>query len=490
MQPESDSARTIRRLAAASLAVLAGCGAPREIASPIAPVRSARSVETSAALDATLPAHPLSIVEVVKLALARNPGRSSAAARIDSALAALEGAESAMAPRISVDGSYRTSDAPSSYLFEHIDAHSLPSNADFNDPGWFDSVDVGLGARWNLWNGGRDQLAIRAADSDVAARRADLAAFENALALASASAVLDVRTARELGAAARASTTALESEARDTAAKVERGAALRSDQLSLEVRLADSRANAIQAELAERLAFAALRRLLALEPNESLELAEQASASSSGAIAPNRESATIGDALREALERRPELEAARRSLDAARARRESAKRAWLPRLDLEAREYAADTHPGLDFSEPNTALALVLGFDVFDGGARRSAERASDAWVRELESSDLEALRSIEFDVQRAWLARDGASARSDVAHAAVAASEESFELVRKQYEAGGAPVTRFLEAESARTKAKSDEVRARLDLERAEFELARARGIRIDEWLDAGGRR
>ncbi|MBI5431332.1 MAG: TolC family protein, partial [Planctomycetes bacterium] len=394
-------------------------------------------------------------------------------------------AEASLWPVVGVQASYVRSDAPSSYLFKHIDGHALPAGASFNDPGWFGATELGVGARWNLWNGGRDELATEAAGRDVEARVAEHRALDNALAAAAVGAVVDARAARELGAAAEASIATVEAQLAETQARVDRGAALRSDVLSLEVRLAEARERVLRSKLGERLAAAALRRLLSLAPNATFELAGDLAGEVPGEFAaPTREPATLDDALAEAYSRRPELVAAREALAAARAQSSAADRAWLPRLDLEARGWSADVDSGVDFDDPNYQLGLALSFDVFDGGARAADRRQARAFARALASADASAVRAVEFDVQQAWLQLDEARARLEVTRTALAASDETLELVAKQFQAGSVVVTRFLEAESARTQAKSAVVRATLDVQRAKLELARARGALIDELL------
>jgi outer membrane protein TolC len=84
---------------------------------------------------------------------------------------------------------------------------------------------------------------------------------------------------------------------------------------------------------------------------------------------------------------------------------------------------------------------------------------------------------AIEQEVRTAFLHREEAAARVEVADRAIAAAEEALRLVREQYQAGTATITRFLEAEAARTEARSRVIGSRLDLRRAETELRKAIG-------------
>lgn len=468
----------------AALLALCACRAapPVEPNSRVTPRATPSTIRAASAVSPVqADGGPWTLADVVTLALARNPEREAAVARVAAAAASLARAESAFWPTLGVQGSWTRSDAPSSYLFKHIDGHGLPPGANFNDPGWFGATELAVAARWNLWNGGRDELAVEAATSERDARIAERRAVDQGLAAHAVLACVDARVARELAAAASASIATVEAQLAEARARVGRGAALRSDVLSLEVRLAEARESVLRSELGEKLAHAALRRLLSLDADEPLSLANDV-------VAPTREPATLSAALAEAYERRPELAGARLAVAAARARARAAARAWLPRLDLEARGWSDDLDSGVDFDDPNYQLGLSLGFELFDGGARSGARREADAWARALEHADGAAKRSVEFDVQQAWLALEEARARLDVTRAALAASEETLDLVGKQFQAGSVVVTRFLEAESARTQAKSSHARAGLDVERARLDLARARGTLIDELV--GGER
>jgi outer membrane protein TolC len=101
--------------------------------------------------------------------------------------------------------------------------------------------------------------------------------------------------------------------------------------------------------------------------------------------------------------------------------------------------------------------------------------------------ADRAATLAVQLDVKRAWLRRDEARARQDVAGAAVGQAEESLRLVRDQYEGGAATVTRYLEAELMATQARMRATQARYDLRKAEAELERALGRHRERVEDEG---
>ncbi|OQY44611.1 MAG: hypothetical protein B6240_10210, partial [Desulfobacteraceae bacterium 4572_87] len=115
----------------------------------------------------------LTLEKVIQISLQNNPDLDMAVARIQQSEAMLDEAVSAFWPVIGVYGEYLQGNAPSAYLFKTIDQRKLPPNTDFNNPGWFENYEVGVQGRWNLFNGGRDYLRKRMAETGLAVSRLD-----------------------------------------------------------------------------------------------------------------------------------------------------------------------------------------------------------------------------------------------------------------------------------------------------------------------------
>jgi len=449
------------------LLTLAACAPVRraQFDVPPAPVPLAPG---PAMTPAALPAEPLTIDRAVLLAFERNPDIGMAEARIAQARAALCAARAERNPWITGDVSALAGDAPSMYLMKRIDAGNLAPMTDFNDPGTFGNLEIGATLRYNLWDGGRRKLGIWAAEAGGGGARSQRDAVANELAAMVGTAFLQTRAAEALLVADDASVKTVEAQVAETRTLVDNGRALRSDQLSLEVRLAQAKERRIRTDVARRNGIAALRRLLALPPDASIVLGE---ASFGGADLPtDRESALV-----EAYRNRPEVKAARQAVKQARIEAARACRGNLPSLDVQARWYADDE--GVEFSRSNWWIALALTVDLWDGGRTRANALQARAVVEGLEERDRRALLDVAHDVETAYLSLEEARAREDVAIQAVGAAEETLDLVEKQYGAGSATVTRYLEAESERTRARTDRIRASLDLNRAVVNARRALG-------------
>ena len=463
--------------ASLALAVaIAGCSAP-QARRPLPASSAARTRGTGPAASAQqVSSRVTELSDAVRVCLARNPNLLEARARVAGAESALAQARAALYPMVGAQLSVLWADAPSTYLFKTIDAGRLGPGTDFNDPGSLRNTEAALAGSWNLWRGGADERAIRAAELSVSAGVAGEDAAREMLAGAVANAWLQLRGALELTGADEARVRTLESQLADARTRLESGAALRVDVLALEVRLAQAEERRTRTELGRKLAGSALRQLLAVD--ESVELAPREVAAHMALP-----SEGLATARATAAERRGELLAARAELAAARARVEAAERAWLPRVDLAGRVWGGETDVSLDLQRANSQIALVLSIDALDGGQRsagvagaRAALLAADA---RLQSAEL----AVQHDVERAWYGLDEARAQLEVAERAERASAEGLSLAETALASGALTLARYLDAESDRAQAQAQLVLARIQVQRAVFELRRASGT-LQEWL------
>jgi len=473
-------ARARRRagIALASAIAVAGCVRRADFVPPPQPVPLA---PPHAIALPDPPDGPLSATDAVRLALSRSPDVRAARARIAQADAAVTAARAGYLPHLSAEVTYLRGDTPSAYLFKRIDARRLPPNTDFNDPGEFSSLGGSLALRWNLWNGTRDLLRAWAAGAGTEGASASAGAVRNALVAAVAGTWLDARAAAAGIAADDATIRALEAQATATRVQVDGGAALRTDLLSLEVRLSEARAARLHTQTSERLALAALRELLALPAGTTV------SVSSTGPVIdplPADQPAAIAGAYA----KRPEATAARRAVEQAGPELAAARRAWLPRLDVESRFGAEDAEARLSPVDGNWTVGIALSMALFDGGLRRANVQRALAALDLVTEADRSTLVRIAREVETAYLLLDEARAQLDVVTRALAMAEETLGLVTTQYRGGAVTITRFLEAEGALARARAMHVERTIGVARAELDAARAIGALATSPM-AGGR-
>jgi len=413
----------------------------------------------------------LSVEDTVRLALQRNTDLTAARQRVEQARARLAQARAALAPAIGFDAGYLRGDAPSAYLFKRIDARQLPAAVNFNAPGLFQNVEVGVSLRYTLWDAGRSNLTVASARDAAAADGFTRDAVANEIIGTVIPAYYDVLAAREFVEVAERSATTVDEELRETRVRQKLGGALRTDVLSLEVRAARAREATITARNGVELAKTALRRLLDMGPDDDLEL-------SGHEWRPAELPATLAERLEAAREHRPELRVVERHLAAARSGRTLADRQFKPRFDVMGRYYADDDSGGFEADRANWTVAAVMTWDIADGGRRSAGRNEAEAAVQELEARRRSLVRAVELQVHQAHLELEEAAARLDVAQANGERAEETLALVKARYEGGSMTVTGYLQAETDRTESQVRAIRARYDVKKSTAALGHVLGL------------
>lgn len=433
--------------------------------------RKNSAATSPAKTDASRPiAGPVSLAEAIRTALERNPDNQAAAARIRQAEAALDAAESAFYPTIRFYTEYTQADAPSAYLFKTIDQRELPPNTNFNDPDELTNFESGLAAQWNLFNGGRDILRRQMAQTGLSAARLDRQTVENALVASVIRAYYDALAARGFIQIAEESVQTVDKQLEIMRVRLEGGGALKSDVLSLEVRKAESEEERVRRGNGHRLALNALANVMGVPPNPPPRLAQN------GRLEMTMPDAAAG--LDYALANRPDLRRIRERVRQSRMGVDAARAGYLPAVDLRAQYYLDDEDAAYDLDRDNWQVALVLNWNLFTGFRTRSAVREASARLSETLAMDRKTDLGLRMDVKNAYLRLSEAEARLRVTRRGVAAAEESLDLVRRQFTGGAVPITRFLEAELDRNRAKIRETAARYDREKALADIGRAIGF------------
>ncbi len=416
------------------------------------------------------PTGPIGLDQAIRTALLNNPQIDMALARIRQANAMIDEAIAAFWPALSVYGEYLQGDAPSSYLFKTIDQRKLPPGVDFNAPGWFENYEVGLRARINLFSGGRDLLRRRIAETGLEIQELDRQSIENALVESVIQGYFQVLAAQDYVETAKKSVDTVEEQKRVVQVRYDAGGALRSDLLSLEVRLAQAKEELVRAGNNQSLSLAALAVLLGLDPDTPLRLKADSRVSRDFPE-------DYASGLKQALAHRPELKKVRAQVVQSRMALDMAKAEFLPSLDAQASYYMDD--PSLDFetSRDNWTAGVILNWDIFTGMSTHAKVSKARGVLEEMLAADRNATQSVQLDLKSAYLRLSEAEARLAVTKASVAQAEESLSLVKKEYEGGSAPITRYLEAELALNRARILSRAAYYDRERAIAAVGRGIG-------------
>ena len=423
-----------------------------------------------------LPDHPLAVEDAIKIALSNNLDIKMAKSRVETAEAELKKTQALFMPTLTLFSEYLTGDAPSAYLFKTIDQRDLPAGTDFNDPGSFTNLETGIMARINLFRGGRDGLTTRMAGSDLRTAGAMAGEVENQIVSMVIRLFFSVLKAGEYVAIAEESVATVTEQLRIMEVRFRGGGVLKSDILSLEVRVAEARKHLVQSRNLFSTTLNALTTLLSLEPLETLNLATDCEC-------PVALPGGYEEAVDKALGTRPEMIRAMERVKKAGLGIKAARSAYLPVVDLAGRYYLDSDDLDYAASRDNYTAAMTLQWDLFTGlTTGQEILQARQELTRALAFQQLMRLRILK-ELRNAFLDLEDATERLGVAETSVAMADETLILVKKRYQGGSDTVTRYLESELARNRARINLSAAFYDRKIAQSEIARAMGILRHLW-------
>jgi outer membrane protein TolC len=428
------------RIAAPLCGVLALVGAPRPL--------HAQTLTLQAAADSALASHP---------------SVGAADARVLAADAGRAGARAALFPALAANGTLSRFEEPMVVAPLH--------GFDPTHPPSFDRtlVQGQLGVDWTLWDGGARGARIRGAEATEGAMTSRKDATTMELLENVVSAYTGVLGTRELQAAAARQVDALQAERQRADQRLAEGTAARVDVLRAEAALLDARAQKATADARVGLAERNLARLMGVP-------AEEVAGRALADVSPRP-----GQADTAATD--PRVTAARRAVDASRARLDVERAGRLPRLSASAGLQDYGSGGGEHVAEWQAGVRV--SWPLFTGGARAAAIRSAEADVRAAE----EDLRLTELSVAGALDAADAAVAesvaRARALEASVAQWEEVARIEALSLETGAGVQQDYLRAEAALFQARAGHARARYDEILARAGRARAQGRLDRAWID-----
>lgn len=427
-----------------------------------------------AALGQTADARPmaigaLSLDQIVAFALTHNPEIAAAGYDSEAASARLQGARGARLPRIGIEGGYT----------RYSDDLRLTGARYNGEPGVFGDniLTADLVLRLPLYTGGRLAAEMRAAElleasagQRLARTRGDLVYNISSLYYGQ---LAQARLIESLGFSAKT----LEGQLKRVNALIAGRKAAKVDALRTEVKLADIR----QRLLREKNSLTVQRQAL-------LNLMGAASVSDDFALAgvlqpPATEVRSFELLAASALERRPDVLAARTEYAAQMARVEAARAGYRPSLNLVGavgnRIMGHPTqHPaGLQSNDDAARIGITFEIPLYDGGrtgARVDEENAKLGAQRErLTRLQLQ----IRLEVETAYANLSSARERLASTDKAIALAEESLRIEEEKYALSRGTAQEVLDAQSALLDTQTNHIRALADANAAAAQLALATG-------------
>lgn len=269
---------------------------------------------------------------------------------------------------------------------------------------------------------------------------------------------------------AQARLTAEEEQVRITQAKVAAGRSAPVDLLRERAEQADARHGLLAAQNNEALALVTLKTTLGLSQASLLTLSDTLDT----LLAPFALPPTLQSALAEAGAKRPELAAAQRQVDAARAMVTAARGEYAPQVYGVA---MGDVSAGQGTGRSGYTVGITASVPLYDAGQRRATLDGAQARLSRARIDLLQARQTIGQQVASAWLTLATAAAQVEAASAGVSASQESYTLAALRYNAGKSVAAERLDALAALVRAQGAlaQAKAGLAVARARLQAATA---------------
>lgn len=425
-------------------------------------------------------AQSLSVDEAVRLALEHNVGIVGAKASLDEARGAQYSALAGVLPSVSLNASrsgFWEDNSTGAQVFGTT-VFSTPAN-DFEQY----STNPTLNGSWQVLNLASltgvtaARTGVRAAQDRLQARRNDVSYETRQKYYDVVRAVLTAEVnAKSLGLA--------RDEERRVRALFEVGSVSRSDLLQAQVRTAQSELDSLisrNAVLSKRIALA-----------DQLGMAESDMAAVDTTLTTSVQTYDTTQIIDEAASNRPDLSAAEREFNAAKASLRAANFRRLPYLSLNGSAtfspsssskttiLASDsTIAASNESDRQLRASIAINWNIFDGFATDAAIASARARRMRAQSAYEQQRRNLEGEVRQVLLAYREATEGLQVAIRGLESAEESHKLIQQKYNVGSATILELIDAQVQLQRAANAEVGARAAIKVAEAAVARVRGAR-----------
>jgi outer membrane protein len=423
-----------------------------------------------------VPARPLTLPDLVDLALCRNPQTTVSWTGVRAASAQLGVAKSAGLPSVnaSIGPTFSRSDSFQSTGFIDSNGNLVKGSSSQSDL----NTSARLAVSYLLFDGGGRKAQIDAASAQQRAALAQYADAAQGIVLTVVTAYNGLAAYRAVEIANIANVT-FARQSRDLAGGRQRaGVATGADRLQAETSLSQAELTLIQTRGAVATAAAQLAVAIGLPPTQRLDLAPPPPLTT-GAILRSGADALIADAER----LRPDIVAAKASIDAATANVRSAQSFGRPSVNIQVSDTLSAVNSTVDRNVGSVGLSLSV--PLFSGWNTRYNIAAARAQLEQQQALAEQTRQQAGLTVYSNYIALDNALSSLATARALVTSATASADLAQGRYKAGVGTFADLLNAQSALANARQQLVQSEFNVRSANAQLARAVGG-IGEAIDA----
>jgi len=401
--------------------------------------------------------------QAVHFALSHSPDSQVAIERIEAARAILNQARSSYYPQVGLSAEYAQTNNPMYSFGNILHQGEFEPSIDFNDPGRTDDLNLRAALQYRLYNGGRDQAVIEAAEAGVAVSCMQQLTVSAQLAFEVVRTFHTIAQSMELLEAHREAIKAIGASLVVARSRFKAGDLLKADLLNIEVQESMARENLILAEHNLELTRKAFLGLLGLHEGQVLIDTVQ-----------ENEQELPED---RGYSKRSELKGYEGQIEAAEAELRMARGGLYPTIDGLA-HYQYDNGFVLGGSGDSWMGGVRVNYPLFTGGKTEAEIAQARAKLARLAAEKNKLELAMELEIKQAELAYSQAEQRLLVTEKMYEQAQESARLSRVRFKEGVILASDLMDVETRLTEARVRRTVARAAIRVAVADLRRATGL------------
>jgi len=419
------------------------------------------------------PVSALTLDAAVQQALGHNPQVTAAQQAVVAARAGVVIARAGLLPSVSLTGTggLGTNGTLSSVSQGVVGPGSLSTTGA-----------VSISGNLALYDSGKTPAAVAQAEATVALAEATLRQTQQDISLSAATDFFTVLTAERTATVREALLVQAQQQLAQTEARFRAGTAAQADVIQSQAQVAQAQVDLLIAQNQISTSKAALRSVLGLEAQGSVEVQEP----TAPALAPT---ITADAAVQQALQNRPEIAASAAQIQSNQAA-----------LTLAYIDAGVQINVGLTagyvpfstntFANNTTSYGLTgtIALPLFDSGKSAAGVNAAKANLSAAQAKLAQTQLAIRQDAYQAYLAVVQGAATVTATAAAQKAADEALRVAQGRYRAGVATIVEVTTSQAAAAQADVNAVNALYSYETALSTLQHARGIPIQASASGGG--
>lgn len=423
-------------------------------------------VWTFMAIPAVAQDRVITLKEAVSRAIANNPSIGVAMKTLEAATWNVDSARAGFLPQLVLSAGYRRATQNSAanpaipQQFSSVLAHSSWDS--------YDNFSASIALSQTVWDFGRTLGGYEAAKANKEAYTHDMTTTKNMICTQVIEAYYGVLAAQEVLATAVETKRQMEYHLEVAKAGYEAGVRQKIDVTRAMSDLAQAELAIVSAQNGLRTARVSLLTLMGegqlLDFRVELPFEEE-----------TLDIPSVEDAVKEALENRPELAALAARLEASKAQVSIAQSAWFPSIAVAG----SWSYQGYRFSDMpfNWSFGVSLSWNALSGVGAYPTTRAAEASYAALMESRRGLLLSVQAEVESAMLSYRQAVESLVPAKAVLTSAKETLELAEGRYAAGTGSIVEVTDAQAVLTQARLQLIQAEYRVRVTRAQLLRALG-------------